>query len=855
MDKSGSMSRLNDDDVKEFASSIFNMVGSRATSVLYGDPWFKESVTVTKRINGKWESIKVKNKRIITMSKDFNDLYEPSGATLCACLQHLEPADIFLFLGDGALTDPKRWPEIIAEHIKTGTFKQASHMIFLFPTHTCEDEKKQFVDSMTQALREAEIACHIIVKMVFTGIAERANFFFNPLHEQNFYHDGAVSLLSTSSLVKDIVDKHTSFGSLPDDFTQISNIMAIKNGYPLGEIARYLERERPDVIDQLFSIMMQMVGDSPETLLKDKQWIKVHKLLRYPKNLGYKDWLNEYKKKSPSSHTRKILDDFYRLAFSDEDEVAMVFESINKDHLIGFAISSLDLRKDDVVDTIRSKVGVMPLTRSIMGSVGFVPIHVHFSQDKEELLDKVNVGSDCGLPILDASVSSSEDCRKMMRLVFLQWTTSSLSEELQFLCAMTCLTSDLVIDFRIVDMIKKAFFGDEEFLYTMLNKDDPLWYYVPIANMLWQVIAKYRDDMFPTIGKEKRVIDVFQKLNKVIFSYTFLETVWKKQTFVDRTTTKLKLGSIVLFPGWRDEPWPNIPPVGVVIFLDDTLFMESGKNKKKYSCVVQYLDEVEWVKNFSLDRKGALASKDIRKFKQNAYMSSLTVLSDGDTSEGGIELVTKINAYLMGLKASGGVYDKRATFNEEIRARALNHVNASVEAQNGQLSVQSEVFPVTRDALQRIFNIPSSLWNLFVRNEKMKAIVKGILDFEGATHNFGKRSIVYEANSFDTETKMTITLTRAEIKGIMSSVDKDMSTKLVLPKGLKAFDIYPFETETKDMVMCPICLECEKLVAMMIYPCGHSVCSNCDKRLKCDARNSGRNCFSCCECRKEIQLT
>ena len=854
VDKSGSMTAVNDDDVKQFAKSLFNISASTTNAVLYGDPWFKQFVNVTRNVNGNWESKKVKNKRVIYSSNDFDELYEPSGATLCACLEFLEPADIFVFLGDGALTDPKTWPEIIANHIRKGTFKRASHMLFLFPKHTCDDEKKQFVDSMTEALRAAEIACHIIVKIVYTDYPQRYRGRFNPIME-NLY-DGSFenceSLLRMDDLIKEIVDKHTSFIDLPDDFTQISNIMAIKNSAPLREIARHLNS---DIFDKLFATMVQMVKESPETLLKDKQWIKIHKLLSFSKALGYKDWLNEYKKNVDCSETRDILDTFYRLAFSDEDEVTRVFDSINKDHWIGSMISHVEMEKDTIVDYIRAKVGVMVLLQRIVPYASFVPVHVHF-QGHQPADCNILQDVERGMPILDASVASSEDCRKMMKLMFLQWTTTSLSEELQFLCAMTCLTSDLVIDFRIVNMIKKAFFGDEEFLYTMLNNDDPLWYYIPIANMLWQVIGQYRDDMFPTIGKEKRIVDVFNKLHKITFYHTFLDTVYSKKTFVERTTRNLELGSIVLFSSWCDEPWPNIPPVGVVIFLDDKKPKCNGDGSKKsskgYKFIVQYLDDIPWVKDLSLNLKDALTAGDIRKFKHSSSLQdNFTVLSSGQT----VDVITDIDEHLMGLKKSGGVYEKRAVFQEDIRTSTLENVKSHLK----QDDTRREVFRVSQSALQQIFNIPSTLWNLFARNEKMKAIVNGILTFEGVLSTTDvTRLIQFEGyatvDSNETRTRKTITLSSIEIRDILHTVEQDMSEKLVLTKGLKAFDIYPVETDTKDIVMCPVCLDTEKLVKMMIYPCGHSVCIECDTKLKEDARRARRDTFSCCECRQAIHV-
>ena len=242
-----------DSMVRSNMRALYNLV-SAMVCVTYG-PSDTRPRELTEIVDGEFRMIQVPNRPVVSSYAEFNRQFQVDGPTSAHKLQFLTPANAYVLIGDGALDDPDVWERHLQDHVRKGTFKHTTHMVFVFAPHTTPDDKQYLIDDMRQMLRTAGIGCEVLV--------------FDTLTHPNHLVE----------IMTPIMDSYKAFPDLPENYLQVSDIMAFHRDMLPDRLGNCLKVHNPRVLNQLLEKVKSMAQNDPQSLNDDPVWAKIHKAL------------------------------------------------------------------------------------------------------------------------------------------------------------------------------------------------------------------------------------------------------------------------------------------------------------------------------------------------------------------------------------------------------------------------------------------------------------------------------------------------------------------------------------------------------------------------------------------------
>lgn len=405
------------------------------------------------------------------------------------------------------------------------------------------------------------------------------------------------------------------FLNVPNDYYDVSGIFGFPKDMTPMELARELEKY-PEVAEQLFGYMTETAEVNCEIFNSQNSIYPIlHKCLchYYNEDKRYGNWMVSFRNKFPKTSIQyQSLNNLIKKSFQDNKQIEKDMKMIN-DNIIGYMTSPINDTEDAILEAIRSKILVIHKINHLFKNADYVP-----NTDKRTPIGR-------GMPVLNDTATSSQ-CRVALKMLFCQYGTLPMSNMLQWVSSLTLLTSGFELDTHIINMVKKAFFGDLEYTLKMMGYDsetkvfetDPLFYSRNLIKMLSYVFTHYENELFPLNFNEtdteeetdvkkfiqmkiKKIIFEFKKMNKL---FTILYSLRDMKTFqgsyehthwveigsngVDKT---IRTNNIYFVPPYEKDPQLNLPSV---------VFIISAKSRN--------------IKCEYLDRK--LKSNDIIRFKR-----------------------------------------------------------------------------------------------------------------------------------------------------------------------------------------------------------------------------------------------
>lgn len=828
-------------------------------TVTYG-PSDSRPISYSEFVNYKLQEIINPNLQVVSSIKELMPQMVPFGTTSAFKLRFLPEANIYVLMGDGALDDPKSWEVILKNHVRNGTFKNTTHMVFVFAPHTFPRDKQHLINEMRKMLRTAGIGCEVLV-------------FDTLLHDNHLME-----------IMTPIMDSYKTFPDLPDTHLQVSNIMAFHK-YMLPEVlGNHLKDQNPRVLHQLLEKVKSMARNDPQALNDDPVWAKIHKALIVAfadQPFMYKEWMSKYKSSLPKgTPERTALEKLYKDSFKDDAKIHKLLSDIDHRKIIGFLVvdDGADIDEDKIINAIRAKITLLSVIKKMRN-------HMTYQRRNGLEIDPANLP---GMPILDPRRASSKECRAMFQLLFIQWTQASLNEMLQWISAMYLLTSSgRAVDPEIVTMVEKSFFDAEKHTIKMMGLSDDginvdkreLLFHVPITKMLAEVLTLHKKKMFPiTLGGQEGDIPISRRVlmdqintwKKVSQIHSFIRTIHDAiRPTITRTVTKiikqgtgsnasnLAPGDVVEFCNEkhgvsryrknkkkRQEPWINLPTIGVVVEC------RYNCHTQLFEVLIQQLDDVEWdglfyeSNNYHTDAQ----RYNVTNIEQLNLMVLASIPVDDDEIQmtGAVEphreMVFEINRYLMGLKAQGGVYHRDAVVVGGLREENLNHIKGicgSAKSVTHDIDVQVDL-PL--EVIYRGLPVQKNMWSLIKSgsNPNMTEILRLIDNLIHTEHD--------RITSFDYKhsgLKYHAVLTKGEFQKIKDYYDRKFREFNTFGSGLEAL----------NEVECSICYDTAFFRLMNRHPCGHFQCHDCTEHMvkyyKPGDVVQNMNCL-CPECRTPI---
>lgn len=810
--------------------------------------------------NGILQQIVNPNLPVASSIEDLRRQIVPGGRTSAYKLQFLPSANIYVLIGDGALDDPEVWDCHLKNHVRNGTFKNTTHMVFVFAPHTFPRDKQHLINEMRKMLRTAGIGCEVLV-------------FDTLLHDNHLME-----------IMTPIMDSYKAFPDLPDTYLQVSDIMAFHKDMLPNVLGNFLKVHNPRVLHQLLEKVKSMAQNDPQSLNDDPVWAKIHKALIVAfadQPFLYKEWMSKYKSSLPKgSPERTALEKLYKDSFKDDAKIRKLFSGIDHRKIIGFLVvdDGADIDEDKIINAIRAKSTLLSVIKKMRN-------HMTYRRRNGLEIDPANLP---GMPILDPSRASPKECRAMFQLLFIQWTQASLDEMLQWISAMYLLTSSgRAVDPEIVAMVERSFFDAEEHTIKMMGLSQDgidvdkreLLFHVPITKMLAEVLTRHKKKMFPvTLGGQegespisRRVLmDQINTWKKVSQIHSFIRTIHDAtRPKITRKVTKVikqGTGSIAsnLAPGdvvefcnekngvsrysknkkKRREPWINLPTIGVVVEC------RYNYHTQLFEVLIQQLDDVEWdglfyeSNNYHTDAQ----RYNVTNIEQLNLMVLASIPVDDDEIQmtGAVEphreMVFEINRHLMGLKAQGGVYHRDAAVVNGLREEILNHIKGicgSAKSVTHDIDVQVDV-PL--EVIYRGLPVQKNMWSLIKSgsNPNMTQILD-LIDNPIHTEHDRITSFDYKNSCL----KYHAVLTEEEFQLFKDYYDRKFREFNTFGSGLGAL----------NEVECSICYDTAFFRLMNRHPCGHFQCHDCIEGMVKDYKPGdvveNMNCL-CPECRTPI---
>ena len=819
-----------DSMVRDNMRSLYSMF-LKIDTVTYG-PGNTLPREVTEIVDGEFRVKRVLNLSVVSSYPDFDSQFIPDGPTSAHKLQYLTPANAYVLIGDGALDDPDVWERHLQDHVRKGTFKHTTHMVFVFAPHTTSDDKHYLIDDMRQMLRTAGIGCEVLV--------------FDTLTHRNHLVE----------IMTPIMDTYKAFHGLAENYLQVSNIMAFHMDMLPNVLGNCLKVHNPRVLHQLLDKVKSMAQHDPQSLNDDPVWAKIHKALIVAfadQPFQYKDWMSEYKRGlRMGTPQRSALDKLYKDSFKDDAKIRKLLSEVDHDKIIGFLVvdGSADIDEDNIINAIRIKC-------TLLGAIKEMRNHMKFQRRNGLEIDMANLP---GMPILDTRIASPKECRAMFQLLFIQWTQASLDQMLQWIAAMCLLTSSgRAVDPEIVAMVEKSFFDAEKHTIKVLGLSEDgidadkreILFYPPITKMLAEVLARHKKKMFPITlgGREgeslvsRRVlmdqINIWKKVSQLhsfiqLFRDAARAKITRKVTQVitpgtDTIASDLAHGDVVEFCNLssgrsrysknkraRQEPWINLPTIGVVVMC------RYNYKTKLWEIVIQQLDDEPW--NGMFHECNDYLTDSLRFNVSCVEVLNLMVLASIPVDDQEIqmpgavdphrEMVFEINRYLMGIKAQGGVYHRDAAPVRGVRDELLGHIKGicgSSRAVTREIDIEVEV-PL--EVIYRGLPVQSGMWPLIKSgaNPSMAQILDMIDNPIHTPHDY--------ITGFDYKhsgRKYGAVLTEEEIDQFKDYYNREFKKFNTSGTGLEAL----------NEVECSICYDTAFFRQMVRHPCGHFQCPNC----------------------------
>lgn len=811
-------------------------------------------------VRGDFRIVKVPNRPVVSSYADFNRQFKVDGSTSAHKLQYLTSANAYVLIGDGALDDPDVWERHLQEHVRNGTFKHTTHMVFVFAPHTTRDDKQNLIDDMRHMLCTAGIGCEILV--------------FDTLTHANHLVE----------IMTPIMDSYKAFPNLPENYLQVSDIMAFHQDMLPNVLGNCLKVHNPRVLHQLLEKVKSMAQNDPQSLNDDPVWAKIHKALIVSfadQPYLYKDWMGDYKRGLRlGTPQRDALEKLYKESFKDDAKIRKLLSEIDHDKIKGFLVVSqrADVDEDKIINAIRTK-------RTLMSVIKEMRNHMEFQRRYGLEIDPANLP---GMPILDTRCASPKECRAMFQLLFIQWTQASLDEMLQWISAMYLLTSSgRAVEPEIVAMVEKSFFDAEKHTIKMMGLSEDgidvdkreLLFHVPITKMLAEVLTRHKKKMFPiTLGgregespiSRRVLMDQINTWKKVSQIHSFIRTIHDAaRPKITRKVTKVikqGTGSIAsnLAPGdvvefcnlangssrysknkkKRREPWINLPTVGVVVEC------RYNFHTQLYEVLIQQLDDVEWDGMFYEENNyhtDALRFNVPNIEKLNLMVLASIPVDDDDIQMPGAfephrEMVFEINSHLMGLKAQGGQFHRDAAVVGGLREEILNHIKGicgSAKSVTHDIDIEVDV---SLEVIYRSLPVQSDMWSLIKSGANPNMIQ--ILDLiDKPIHNADDRITGFDYKH--SGLKYNAVITEEEFQQFNDFYNQEF----------KKFNTFGTGLEALNEVECSICYDSAFFRLMNRHPCGHFQCHDCMESMVKDYHPGdvveNMNCL-CPECRTPI---
>ena len=864
VDSSGSMQIGGFDQKVGYNVQNFYRNHPHTNAILYGSTNCRPR-QVTDVVRGQLMTNNIPNQSVVSSWGQFNTQFRATGPTYCHKLQFITPANIYVLIGDGALSDPVNWKRHLQEHARKGTFKNTTHMVFVFAPHTNETDKYSLTEDIRPMLQTAGIACEVIV------------------------HDNLANNNYLNEIISPIESSYKVFPNLPENYLPVSTIVAFHKDMMPNVLGNYLKEHNTLILGKLLAAVLTMANNDPQSLVDDPVWAKVHKALIVAfadKPKQYTEKMSELKRSLPKDHPhRKALDTLYKNSYKDDAKIRKVLSEIDPSMIIGYLVTdeSDNITEDYIIEAIRTKRTMMVIKE--------MRNHMRFRRrENGEPIDPSNLP---GMPILDMRRASPKECRTMFQLLFIQWTQASLDQTLQWISAMCLLTSSgRAVDPEIVSMVEKSFFDAEKHTIKMLGitEDgiDPekkeLLFHVPITKMLAEVLTRHKKKMFPiTLGGRdgesivpRRVlmeqINTWKMVSRI---HTFIRVIHDSvRPKITRKATKIitqGTGSVAnnLAPGdvveflqdrpnaekrtrWkrRCEPWVNLPTIGVVIECKYHYYQN-----RPYEVIIQQLDDIEWNGLFYENNDTALA--DSLTFNVESItglnlmvLASIPLDQNMMKMSGAVEphreLVHKINRMLMGLKADGGNYHRDAPIVRGLRNQILDDIK---EMCGSAKSVTHEIeidVDVPLEVIYHSLPVTSGMWNLIKSGANPN--MNQIMEFIG-NHIHGLEDRLPNGFTYKFEgVKHHTDLSDEECEKFMTYYDQKFRDRNSFGDGLEALNV----------VECAICYDEDNFRKMVRHPCSHFQCHDCMEGMIKTYIPSGEetvienmNCL-CPECRHPI---
>ena len=739
-----------DSMVRTNMRALYNL-DSAMVSVTYG-PSDTRVRELTKIVRGEFRMFPVPNSPVVSSYAEFNRQFQVDGPTSAHKLQYLTPANAYVLIGDGALDDPDVWERHLQDHVRKGTFKNTTHMVFVFAPHTTPDDKQYLIDDMRQMLRTAGIGCEVLV--------------FDTLTHPNHLVE----------IMTPIMDSYKAFPDLPDNYLQVSDIMAFHKDMLPNVLGNFLKVHNPRVLHQLLDKIKSMAQNDPQSLNDDPVWAKIHKALIVAyadQPFMYKDWMSEYKRSlRMGTPQRDAIEKLYRDSFKDDAKIRQLLSQIDHRKIDGFLVvdDGADIDEDKIINAIRAKRTIMAVIKEMRNHMRYLP------RDGLEI-DSANLP---GMPILDPRRASPKECRAMFQLLFIQWTQASLDEMLQWVSAMYLLTSSgRKVEPEIVAMVEKSFFDAEKHTIKMLGLTEEgidiekkeLLFHVPITKMLAEVLTRRKEKMFPiTLGGREG------------------ESPISRRVLMDQINTWKRVARLHTFNNVLNE---SVRPK---ITRHVTKVIEQGTGSIASN----------------------LAPGDVVEFCDHRDEETKVTMSRWKKRN--------VNNFLMDLKKTQGKtprdsFHRDAAIVPGLRNRILTDIKTmcgSAESKNIKIDIQVEV-PL--EVIYRSLPVTSGMWKLIKSGSNPN--MNQVLDFiENPVHGPDDRIPGFD-HKYD-RIKHHAVLTDEEIEGFKAYYDEKFRKHNAFGDGLEAL----------DQVQCPVCFDEDNFRNMVRNPCGHFMCSDCKSHME-----------------------
>lgn len=461
-------------------------------------------------------------------------------------INHPNPK-IFVFIGDGAfssdrpgVTGLQKWKEIAERLARAGKFRDTTHMVFIFPQHTKDKHRDELLNAVTQLLRDAGVGAQILT------------------YEQTRERTQIVDV------IRDISRAQRTWATpVPRGYTRVIDWFAFHPKLTARSLGNHMANFFPEMWFQLMIEMLRLAKQSPEVLINDPVWAKLHKAmvitsreaehrlgqvgdghLDYHRLVeafsGYRDKMGDIKRNFPNGTVqRDALETLYTLSYRDSEGIQLLLDGFKpyRKACLGFLIHANKgvTSEAEIITVGRQRTLITKLVADIRIGGGW-----RFQRMNGDEFKLNPNGTFIGMPIFDydrlaemmvesgcseqdARKQASKICRQAFSMMFAQWTPVPLVDILQWIVALSFIVrSETPMEEPIVNMVKATFFNDEEYTLRMLGlsvnaSGEPmvdtdrreLLYYYPILKMVVEVLNRYRNEMFPNILRSRK--DKLQK--------------------------------------------------------------------------------------------------------------------------------------------------------------------------------------------------------------------------------------------------------------------------------------------------------------------------------------------------------